>query len=93
MALLRRELHRTAKGPVANDEDTWSLVFDTDTKRLYVEHEWQHVDVRRGGASDNGTEQIEISEYLLQGGQTAGHRELWRLIRILFNEPNAPQHE
>jgi hypothetical protein len=93
MALLRRELHRTAKGAVANNEDTWALVFDTDTKRLYVQHEWQHVDVRRGGASDNGTEQIEISEYLLQGGQTAGHRELWRLIRILFDEPSAIQKE
>ena len=82
MALLRRELHRSAKGAVANNEDTWSLVFDTDTKRLYVEHEWQHVGVCRGGAADNGTEQIEISEYMLQGGQTAGHRELWRLIKI-----------
>jgi hypothetical protein len=68
-------------------------VFDTDTKRLYVEHEWQHVDVRRGGASDKGTEQIEISEYLLQGGQTAGHRELWRLIKILFDEPGTTQKE
>jgi hypothetical protein len=24
--------------------------------------------------------------YLTQGGQTAGHRELWRLLRSLFNE-------
>jgi hypothetical protein len=87
MALLRRELHRTAKGPVANAEDIWTLVFDTDTKRLFIEHAWQHVDVRRGGASDNGTQQLDISEYLLQGEQTAGHRELWRLIKILFDEP------
>ncbi len=91
MALLRRELHGTAKGPIANNDDTWSLVFDTDTKCLYVEHEWQHVDLTRSGGSNNGTEQIEISEYMLQGGQTAGHRELWRLIRILFDEPNATQ--
>jgi|SRR5687768_15434477 hypothetical protein len=92
MALLRRELHRTAKA-VANNEDTWTLVFNTDTKRFYVEHAWQHVDVRRGGASDNGTQQLEISEYLLQGGQTAGHRELWRLIKILFDEPGIRQKE
>jgi hypothetical protein len=91
MALLRRVLHRTAKGPVANNEDIWSLVFDTDTKRLYVEHEWRHTDVRQGAVSDNGTEQTEISQYMLQGGQTAGHRELWRLIRILFDEPNATE--
>jgi hypothetical protein len=93
MALLRRELHRTAKGPVANDEDIWTLVFDTDTKRLFIEHVWQHVDVGRGGVSDNGSQQLDISEYLLQGGQIAGHRELWRLIRILFDEPGIRQKE
>ena len=49
MALLKRELHRSIKGPVANDEDWWHLVFDTDTKRLYVEHRWAHVDVSGAG--------------------------------------------
>ena len=86
MALLIRELQRSAKGPVANDEDWWRLVFDTDTKRLYVEHEWQHTEVRGGARSDQGKEPIEIPEYLTQAGQTAGHRELWRLIQTLFRE-------
>jgi hypothetical protein len=26
------------------------------------------------------------ADYLQQGGQTAGHRELWRLLRTLFKE-------
>ncbi|MBA9071030.1 hypothetical protein FHR71_004807 [Methylobacterium sp. RAS18] len=86
MALLVRELQRSAKGPVENDEDWWRLVFDTDTKRLYVEHEWKHTDVRGAGRSNQGKEQLEIPEYLLQAGQTTGHRELWRLIRTLFAE-------
>ena len=88
MALLIRELQRSAKGPVANDEDCWRLVFDTDAKRLYIEHEWQHTDVRAAGRSDQGKEHIEIPEYLTQAGQTAGHRELWRLIQTLFREAN-----
>jgi len=29
---------------------------------------------------------MEIADYLQQGGQTAGHRELWRLLRTLFKE-------
>ena len=86
MALLIRELQRSAKGPVANDEDWWRLVFDTDTKRLYIEHEWQHTAMRGAGRSDSGKEQIEISEYLTQAGQPTGHRELWRLIQTLFRE-------
>src|SRR5438876_3881410 len=39
MALLRRELHRDVKGPEVTWEDRWVLVFDTDTKRQYVEHQ------------------------------------------------------
>jgi hypothetical protein len=86
MALLIRELQRSAKGPVADDEDWWQLVFDTDTKHLYVEHEWQHTEEGEAGRSERGKEQFEISAYLTQGGQTVGHRELWRLIQALFRE-------
>jgi hypothetical protein len=31
---------------------------------------------------------MDIADYLGQGGQTAGHRELWRLLRTLFKEEN-----
>jgi hypothetical protein len=29
---------------------------------------------------------MDIADYLKQGGQTAGHRELWRLLRKIFKE-------
>jgi hypothetical protein len=32
------------------------------------------------------TATMDIADYLKQGGQTAGHRELWRLLRTLFKE-------
>jgi hypothetical protein len=32
------------------------------------------------------TATMDISDYLKQGGQTGGHRELWRLLRTLFKE-------
>jgi hypothetical protein len=68
MAVLKRELNKSARGPVANDEDWWRLVYDTENKRLYVEHEWAHLDVRRRGAANSGTEQIEIAAYLAGPG-------------------------
>jgi len=80
------ELHRASRGPILNDEDQWHLVFDTDSKRLYVEHRWTHVDVRGPGVAESGTAQLDIADYLSQGGQTAGHRELWRLLKALFKE-------
>jgi hypothetical protein len=31
---------------------------------------------------------MDIADYLKQGGQTAGHRELWRLLQTIFKEDN-----
>ena len=86
MALLKRELHRASRGPILNDEDQWDLVFDTGSKRLYIEHRWAHVDVRGPDVAESGTAELDLAEYLNQGGQTAGHRELWRLLKALFKE-------
>jgi hypothetical protein len=86
MALLKRELYRQVKGPEITHEDRCTLVFDTDTKRLYVEREVAHLEASVGGTVDYQTATMDIADYLKQGGQTAGHRELWRLLRSLFNE-------
>ena len=86
MALLKRELYRQVKGPEITHEDRCSLVFDTDTKSLYVEREVAHLEASIGGKVEYQTATMDIADYLTQGGQTAGHRELWRLLRALFNE-------
>ena len=44
MALLKRELHRQVKGPEVTRADRCTLVFDTDSKRLYVEREVAHLE-------------------------------------------------
>ena len=86
MALLKRELYRKVKGPEITRADRCTLVFDTDSKKLYVERESAHLEANIGGTVDYQTAAMDIADYLNQGGQTAGHRELWRLLRTLFNE-------
>jgi hypothetical protein len=81
MAFLKRDL-----SPEVADADRCTLVFDTDSKRLYVELEVAHLDATVAGAVDDRTATMDIADYLRQGGQTAGHRELWRLLRMLFDE-------
>ena len=85
MPILRRQLHKTAKGPVMNDEDWWDLVFDTDTKRIYVQHKWEHVDVRGGGASDHGSVDIELSAFI-RDGLGEERRQLQQVLESLFAE-------
>lgn len=85
MALLKRELYRRTTGPDVTHADRWALVFDTDTKNLYVEHDEVHLEAQVGGTVDFRTSRMDVDEYLRRGGQTAGHRELWRLLRMLFD--------
>jgi hypothetical protein len=84
MALLKREQHRQVRGPEITHEDCFTLVFDTDTKSLYVEREVLYLETGVDGTVDFQTATMDIADYLKRGGQTAGHRELWRLLRTLF---------
>jgi hypothetical protein len=86
MALLKRDLCRTLKGPEVTHTDRCVLVFDTDSKRLYVEREIMHLEANMVGMIDYETTTMDVADYLKQGGQTAGHRELWRLLKTLFKE-------
>jgi len=86
MALLKRELYRQARGPEVTHPDRCTLVFDTDNKTLYIEREVAHLDAKVEGIVDCQIVTMEIADYLKQGGQTAGHRELWRLLRTIFKE-------
>jgi hypothetical protein len=86
MALLKRDLYRQVDGPEVTHADRCTLVFDTDSKRLYVEREVAHLEACLGGTVNFKTATMDIADYLQQGGQTAGHRELWRLLRTLFKE-------
>jgi len=75
MAAIRHEFYRSFRGPGPADEDWWSLVFDPETRRLLVRHEWQ-------ASRHNGFEELPVTEFLEQAGgaQTA-------LIESLFQVP------
>jgi hypothetical protein len=84
-------LHRQVKGPEVTHADRCTLVFDTDAKNLYVEREVAHLDTSVVGAIEIQTATMDIADYLKQGGQTAGHRELWRLLRTIFKEDSSSE--
>ena len=86
MALLKRELYRHVTGPEVTHADRCTLVFDTDAKNLYVEREVAHFDASVVGTIDIQSATMDVADYFKQGGHTAGHRELWRLLRTIFKE-------
>ena len=50
----------------------------------------RHMDASADGTIEMHTVTMDIADYLKQGGQTAGRRELWRLLRTLFKEDSDP---
>ena len=75
MAAINRKFYQSWRGPAPADQDSWSLVFDEETRRLLVRHEWHTT-------RHDGVEEFEVAEFLKETGaaQTA-------LIDSLFLVP------
>jgi hypothetical protein len=80
MPLLRKPLYQRSEG---RDEERWRLAFDTDTRRLFVEHETTRGDMRGSGYSTN-TDEIDVADFLRESGE--GPRELVQLLGALFED-------
>jgi hypothetical protein len=80
MPHLRRPLYQRTDGA---DEDRWRLVFDTDSRRLFVEHEEKRGDMRGSGYGTH-TDEIDIAAFLAEHDQ--GQQELMRLFGTLFED-------
>jgi GH35 family endo-1,4-beta-xylanase len=85
MAKLTRPLHERVRGDHIENEDWWRLVFDTEAKRLYIEHEWSHADVWRAARSNNGTAEFDINAFPAEG-EAPAQAELLRIIESLFEK-------
>ena len=75
MAAINREFHRSWRGPGPEDQESWSLVFDPETRRLLVRHELRTS--RHGGGDD-----LDVAEFLKQPGAAQA-----ALIDSLFQVP------
>ena len=57
MTVINRKFYQSWRGPGPADQDFWSLVFDPDTRRLLVRHEWQT-------SRHDGFDELELAEFL-----------------------------
>lgn len=73
--------HERAHG----DEDFYSVAHDTDTGRVFVQHEKSQ---RRGYRFETTNEQIELAEFLARGG-TAQDKLLALIATLATEKPDA----
>ena len=66
MAAINRKFYQSSRGPAPSDQDTWSLLFDPESRRLLVRHAWQT-------SRHDGYDDVEVAEFLKTTGsaQTA----------------------
>jgi hypothetical protein len=60
---LSKQLDARIKGSWTNNEDWWNLVYDTEAKRLFVEHSWSHVDPHKISNADSGRAEIASQNF------------------------------
>jgi len=75
MTLQRRELYRSAP-----NGDRWSLVRETASERVVIEHQ-------PNASSGGQTTYVEIRDFLMDGGHGPERQALLRLIGTLVEEP------
>jgi hypothetical protein len=79
MPVMRRRIHHAAAGPFMEDEDWWDLVLDTEAKRFFVEHTWEHAGAGEGA---RGIETFDV-ESVLQASQDTLHGKLMAMLKEL----------
>jgi hypothetical protein len=90
MTIFKREIYPGAGVPSREKVECWRLVFDTEAKRLLVEHRTTRMS-DGGRAWSTRTEEISLSTYLSQQPETGGHRELLQILRGLLDANVAGQ--
>jgi hypothetical protein len=82
---MKRLLHERVKGPLANNEDWWYLVFDQETKRLFVQHEWSYVDLGRLHSENSGSKDLDVTTFLRESDSIPARTKLTELLESLFD--------
>lgn len=89
MPVFKRQLAQRIRGTEMQNEDWWFLVFDTDRKWLFVEHQWRH-DGHSEGAPHLERREYGVNEFLGEDS-IPGQTELTALLMDLFDPALTPE--
>jgi hypothetical protein len=64
VAISRTPIHNKTKGPLLENDDTWTLLVDSETQAKSVEHEWSYGDPYGKGTPNVGKTVITVEEFL-----------------------------
>ena len=63
MAIKRYRIHDKTKGSLGENEDTWTLLVNTETGERTVEHWWHHMDPYKGTLTSEGERILSLDKF------------------------------
>lgn len=63
MAIKRYPIHAKTKGSLGENEDTWTLLVNTETGERTVEHWWHHMNPYKLTLTSEGERVIPLDEF------------------------------
>ena len=84
MAEIRNQFHQTTKSGFLREADQWTLVTDTVSGAVNVEHEWSYVDPFGHGKLDRGVSIATVENFLMGKAEDSAKP---KLPDVLLNTP------
>ena len=79
MAITRTRIHAKVKGALAENEDWWVLIVDTESDNKTVEHEWSHTNAY-GPGQNSGMTSMTVDEFLGSDADNAAKDKLRAIL-------------
>jgi len=80
VAQIRNQFHQTTKSGFFREADQWTLVTDTVSGAVNVEHEWSYVDPFGHGKLDRGVSIATVENFLMGKAEDSVKQKLRDLL-------------
>ena len=84
MAEVRNQFHQTTTSGFMREVDQWTLITDTVSGDLTVEHNWSYIDPFGHGKPDRGTSIATVENFLMGNADDSVKQ---KLRDVLMNTP------
>ena len=81
LAAVRNQIHQKTGAGFLRETDKWTLISDTATGALSVEHEWSYIDPFGRGKPDCGVSTVTVENFL-KGSADESVKEKLRAILV-----------
>lgn len=92
MTVKRLQFHCDADGSLHQNEDFWTLVFDTKIGQATVEHSWHYMNPYKSTVTGEGSESQTLVEFVASPDGARLKRQFETALRRVGIDPGSLDH-